>query len=57
MQNKLKVKETKDGEYVIIAENEDAIVAEIMEAHPDVPETLKRVNKMVELYNDWADKN
>lgn len=55
--NKLKIEETKDGNYVIVAEKEDTIVAEVMEAHPDIPETLSRVNKMIELYNDWVDKS
>lgn len=52
--NKLKLDETKDGEYVLYAENENYLVAQIMDATPEIPETAARARRIVECYNLFA---
>jgi hypothetical protein len=50
IKNKLLLVETTDS-YVFVADNEDHVIAEVLEAIPDVPEEAQRVKRMVECYN------
>lgn len=49
--NKLLLEETKTGHYVIWAEGECYVIAEVMEATPEVPEEADRARRMIECYN------